>query len=308
MFEAGALVAAPICGWLADRLTSRKGPFLAGMIVQFAAMLLFGFGTRMWMLLVSRILCGMSSGTVWTVGLAFVIHTVEKGATGRCLGFAVSVGDAAIAISPTIGGLLFSKTGIWGLVGLLIALLSIDLTLRLLVIEKTSAGLGSESNKPLSMPVKAKVDVTVSLAEVTDIETGSGAIVEPVSRERHLPPILYLLRSPRVLSACYGMFVSLFIAISFESVLPVFARQEMDLSPSGTGLIFLNLGIPTALGFLQGLLADRLGFGFIALIGTVLTPPSLILLILVGGNSTSQIALLCVLLFLVGRCGGSLIS
>lgn len=67
-----------LCGWYADRSTSRQFPLLLGLPVMAAATALLGASESVWVLLVSRVLQGFSAAIVWTVGLALTVDTVGK--------------------------------------------------------------------------------------------------------------------------------------------------------------------------------------------------------------------------------------
>jgi len=297
VFGVGDLLGALACGWLSDNYRTRKAPLLVGLCFQLAAMMILGCSKHARTLVLSRALSGLSCGVVNTAGLALIIDTVSKSSLGRWVGFALSAGNVGWAVAPSIGGVLYSKTGIWGLVGLALGMIGVDLVLRLMILERPGNPLLTTSSvqqpDPEALPSKG---MGVGITEVTERTTET-----PQRRARQLPPMLRLLKSPRILAACYGMFVAFLILLSFESLLPVVAERRFDLSTPATGLVLLTLGLPTAFGYLQGLLSDRIGTGLVALLGSVLTPVPLICLRFANHPSSAQIALLCVLLFSVGK-------
>jgi len=71
-------MAAPICGWLADRSQSRRLPFLLGLVLLAAATVMLCLGRSMAVLVTGRILQGLSASVVWVVGLALVADTVGE--------------------------------------------------------------------------------------------------------------------------------------------------------------------------------------------------------------------------------------
>jgi MFS family permease len=116
----------------------------------------------------------------------------------------------------------------------------------------------------------------------------------------HLPPILLLLTSPRLLAALFGSLVQAVIMTSFDAVLPLYVSTTFNWSPIGSGLIFLALVIPSFLAPVVGMISDKHGPRWLAFAGFLFSAPFLILMRLVTHNSLPQIVLLCALLVLVG--------
>jgi len=302
-YGAGELVMAPICGWFADRYRVRKALFLVGLALQLVAMLLLGLGNHVWVYVMSRVLSGAASGIAHTIGFAMVFDIVNKNAVGQWTGFIVSVSNVADAIAPLIGGALFTRTSFWRVMGLELGLLGIDLVLRSLMLEQSSARSAKPNaitcQKTLEPPGKSPMSSLSSFEHITHSSTDVTA-ASPLPKH-HSSPTWRLIKSPRILSACYGLFVSWVIAISLASTLVVFTEDTFAFSAFGSGTVLLALGAPAVLGFLQGWLADRYGNGVVTIAGCVLTPVPLILLRLIRHNTSEQIALLFVLLVLIGE-------
>jgi MFS family permease len=82
---ASVLFAIP-AGWLADWTTTRRLPYLLGLIALTASTLLFAFAQDMVLLLLSRLLQGLSAAVVYATGMAMVVDTVGSKNLGRTLG------------------------------------------------------------------------------------------------------------------------------------------------------------------------------------------------------------------------------
>ena len=302
---AGELVTAPICGWLADHAASRKVPFLFGLVLQGGAIALFGISTSLWMLVLSRILSGMSSAIVYTVGLALVIDTVGSDEVGQWMGTALSVSNVGIVISPVVGGGIYAKANVWGVLGFLIGLIILDIVLRLLMIEQQVANQyyhGSPSTPSIAHNTfQLSEPPSAGTAAPTALHDNSLDNQRGLRKKMRLPTIFRLLMSSRILSAWYGVFTQVSLLISLEAVLPLFVQRTFGWTSVGAGLIFLALGLPSAFGFLVGKVSDRFGPRPIVLVGCILTTPPLILLRFVTHDSTEQKVLLCVLLVLIGE-------
>ncbi|KAK5625270.1 hypothetical protein RRF57_000986 [Xylaria bambusicola] len=86
---AGASVVSSIpAGWIADRTNSRQLPFLSGLAALLAATIMLALGKNITVLVVARILQGISAAVVWTIGLAMVLDTVGPKNLGKVIGSA----------------------------------------------------------------------------------------------------------------------------------------------------------------------------------------------------------------------------
>lgn len=84
---AGASVVCSVpAGWVADRTNARQLPFLSGLAALLAATILLGVGQSVAILVVARVLQGVSAAIVWTVGLAMVLDTVGPENLGKVIG------------------------------------------------------------------------------------------------------------------------------------------------------------------------------------------------------------------------------
>lgn len=84
---AGASVLFSIpAGWIADKTGARQTPFLTGLAALLGATILLGVGQSIAVLVVARVLQGISAAVVWTVGLAMVLDTVGSENLGKVIG------------------------------------------------------------------------------------------------------------------------------------------------------------------------------------------------------------------------------
>ena len=87
VYAAASMVASPVSGILADKLSSsRQLPFLLGLIMLALATVLLAVGQSIAVLTIARFLQGASSGVVWTVGLALLVETVGPENLGKAIG------------------------------------------------------------------------------------------------------------------------------------------------------------------------------------------------------------------------------
>ena len=85
-YAGASMIAAPISGALADKTSTRQMPFLIGLAALLAATVLLFLGKSINVLIIARILQGISGGAVWTIGLAMCAETVGPENLGKTTG------------------------------------------------------------------------------------------------------------------------------------------------------------------------------------------------------------------------------
>lgn len=80
------MVFSPIAGVLADKVSTRQAPFLLGLTALLGATVLLFLGRSVEVLLVARVLQGISSAAVWSIGMAMCIETVGPNNLGKTIG------------------------------------------------------------------------------------------------------------------------------------------------------------------------------------------------------------------------------
>jgi len=85
-YAGASVVISPIAGIITDRLTTRREPFLLGVTALFGATLLLLNGRTIHILLIARVLQGISAAFVWTTGMALCLETVGAEKLGKTIG------------------------------------------------------------------------------------------------------------------------------------------------------------------------------------------------------------------------------
>ena len=85
-YAGASVVFSPIAGVLADKVSTRQAPFLLGVAALLGATILLFLGRTIEILILARVLQGISSGFVWTIGLAMTIETVGPENLGKAIG------------------------------------------------------------------------------------------------------------------------------------------------------------------------------------------------------------------------------
>ncbi|KAI4631703.1 uncharacterized protein J4E87_002409 [Alternaria ethzedia] len=139
VYGAALLAFSPICGWLADRGSTRRFPLLLGLFVLLGATILLNLGKSIGALIVGRLLQGASAAVVWVVGLALLADTVPQERLATAAGWLTIGMSIGMLISPLLGGIVYDKAGYNAVFGMCYALVGLDVILRLLLVEKKVA-------------------------------------------------------------------------------------------------------------------------------------------------------------------------
>ncbi|RHZ59808.1 MFS transporter [Aspergillus thermomutatus] len=111
IYGAGLLIGSPICGYVADRVTSRKIPLMAGLVALGGATALLCAARAIALWVIGRFVQGVSAAVVWTVGLALLVDTVGDARIGEAMGY-VGIGiSLGVSLGPILGGVLYNFGG-----------------------------------------------------------------------------------------------------------------------------------------------------------------------------------------------------
>ncbi|KAK8181296.1 major facilitator superfamily domain-containing protein [Phyllosticta citribraziliensis] len=136
----GALVvASPICGWLADRSTSRRLPLLAGLLALAGSTVMLNVGRTIGIFVAGRVLQGISAAVVWVVGLALIVDTVGQQDTAQAMGYVSLAMSLGILLAPLLGGVVYDRAGYNAVFAMTYAIIGLDIVLRLVLVEKKIA-------------------------------------------------------------------------------------------------------------------------------------------------------------------------
>lgn len=96
-------------------------------------------GTSIAVLVVGRLLQGISAAVVWVVGLALLVDTIEENRLGQYMGY-VSLGmSLGLLIAPLLGGVVFQRAGYNAVFAICYAFIVLDFLFRIFFIEKKDA-------------------------------------------------------------------------------------------------------------------------------------------------------------------------
>lgn len=306
-YAGASVLFSPVAGVIADKTSTRQGPFLLGLTALLLATVLLLVGSNVPLLIVARLLQGVSAATVWTIGLAMCIDTVGSSSLGKTIGTIFSFISVGNLVAPLLGGVLYNKAGYAGVFGIGFAVLSIDFVMRLLVIEKKIARRYGFTDSEDENGTAASHDNTEQADGEEEPLLGNKAESDRyhISSDQpaivHKLPILPCLKDPRLLTALMVAFVQAALLGSFDATIPTVGQELFNFDSLRAGVLFLPLGISDfALGPLFGWAVDRYGTKPAAVGGYSFLVPCLILLRLPHAGGKDQIILYAALL---GLCG-----
>lgn len=107
IYGAGLLAASPVCGYIADHTSGRMLPFMIGLFALIGSTVMLCIGSNVAILVVGRLLQGISGAVVWVVGLALLVDTVGRGRIGEAMGIISVALSLAMFMAPLLGGVVY---------------------------------------------------------------------------------------------------------------------------------------------------------------------------------------------------------
>lgn len=269
-----AVVTSPIVGHFADKSPSRKTPLLLSLAGCLGGTVLVACATTLWVLILGRVLQGMSGSAVWIVALATIADTVGEEHMGKIMGLVNSFVMGGVISGPMVSGLLLQTVGYWGTWMAPCVVLVLDIIARLVMIEDPKS-LSSSSASSSSTTVAANTDETGqenrALLDAPDTTTtyqtyqststiANGQADNQSDLSTTSAFYRAMLTNKRVVTALLTMITYGTVLASFNATLPLHVRDIFGWDSSTTGMMFFCLQIPCVfVGPLSGWLRDRVG-------------------------------------------------
>ncbi|TVY75626.1 putative MFS-type transporter [Lachnellula suecica] len=230
VYGAALAIGSPIFGWFADRSSSRRVPLLLGLLALGGSTAMLTAGSSLGFLITGRFLQGLSAAVVWTVGLALLSDTVGKEDIGQAMGYIAAATSLGSLLGPLLGGVVYAKAGYYAVFSMGFALIGVDIFLRLFMIEKSVAQQWDAPSDSATTASDSAQQSEIQIAPATDIVSESEKSPTTTSPKwvQRLPPVITLLRIPRLLAALFGCFVQSTALGSFDSVLPLYVKTTFS--------------------------------------------------------------------------------
>ncbi|KAI7907823.1 major facilitator superfamily domain-containing protein [Cokeromyces recurvatus] len=250
LYAVGLLIGSPIFGWLGDRIKQRRLPMLLGTTASIAANVLFMLSTSYMMLLVARILQGISNACVWTMCLCLIADNWPREQLGTQMGKLIGFYPLGMMVGLP-AGVLYSEIGYEAPFIASMILSGLDLIMRLIIIERSSS--------PKEWFESSHDDVSKTV-------------------ENELPKKsitwLQLLKQPRLIVSLALTIIVATVMSSFEPTLSMRLAEEWQFNAAGCSLIVLAYMIPSIIAnAICGWLCDQYGTKIVALVSLLISTP-----------------------------------
>jgi MFS family permease len=288
-------------GIIADKLPTRQLPFLVGLMSLLLSTLMLSLGRTIPLLVAARILQGVSAAVVWTVGMALVMDTVGSEKLGATIGNIFSFISIGELLAPVLGGVVYQTAGSTAIFGMGFALLAVDFTMRIILVEKKTA-----AKYGLVHTLEEEgADQNIEEANERDALLGQKDDPDRWIFKKDLPrwaktfPLVYCLKDSRLLTAQVFSFIQASIIATFDSTIPTEAQDLFGFDSLKAGLLFVPLITPyLILGPISGRAVDKYGVKPSAVIGMAyIALPLLALRIPSSGGSAEIIKFATILMF-----------
>lgn len=306
-----------IFGWIGDWTLNHRRPFIFGLALLGVGTVCFALGRTLPVLLAARILQGLSSAAVFTIGYALLFDAVGGEQIGQAMGYTATGMSIGLLVGPILGGSLYEYGGYFHVFIPAFVLIPVEVVLRMMIPDRERASgkrFMTASHQEGECPKGDGITAGLIVREVhpsptlcnenstqENLDTG-------LAEARPLLPLdnprrnasLSLLRSARFLVAITCLFMLNGTGTGFDSVLPAYVKDEFGLNPLQAASFFLIMGLPMLLGPLAGALSDKYGPKCLAISGLIIAVPNLFLLRYITFTTKFPEAKLGILLFGVG--------
>lgn len=331
-FALGLIVSSIPIGIFGEVVKARKTPLLFCLAFLAASLILFWLSSSFVVLIIARLLQGVSGTGIWTLGLALICDVVPEERIGVIMGY-VMIGWSIGAVGgPLAGGLLYDSFGYHSVFIFGLILTALDFAMRLMVTDKQSADMteAMRHDKPgrtsLSGETARAMEPlpSTSLGLLLDIPpTKNEPVVDQAAKNKqqtHLaltsqasyvnaanPPsatcaLLSLLSNAR----CWTLFSIIFV-LGFcfggllDSGMTILVHARYGLNSRGAALIFIGAVVPSfASSPLAGHFADKCGARWPVVVCLILGTPFFGLVSMEGSLSTFIIWIALTGLFIMG--------
>ncbi|KAI9888511.1 MAG: hypothetical protein M1814_006873 [Vezdaea aestivalis] len=289
LFGIGSVISSLFFGWLADRMSGRQTPLLLGLTLFLAATVLLWLSQSIVLLCLGRFFQGVSTAVVWTVGLALLVDSVGPSEIAVQTGYTAAALSVGFVAGPLVGGIVYDKLGYDAVFIIAIALLVVDILLRVSIIEKRAArtilaehGLEDDVRRPL-LP-----------REVADSRSTQDTPVVQAS------PMLALFKSVRINASLISTLIQGITVTALEATLTVHVKSTFNYTPTQASLVFLSFVIPSLFAPLIGKLCDYVDKRYIVSGSFILGGIAYTLMQIPTDNSKASQVFLIILLVLSG--------
>ena len=126
-------------GYILDVSGTRQGPYLSGLVLLFASLVILTASHSVTWYIIARVLQGAATAMVSVAGLSIVTDAVDKASLGQMIGYLGTAMTLGFMSGPLLGGLVYELGGFYAVFGMAFGIVALDFFLRLAVVEKRIA-------------------------------------------------------------------------------------------------------------------------------------------------------------------------
>ncbi|KAI4183602.1 MAG: hypothetical protein L6R41_005307 [Letrouitia leprolyta] len=308
-----------VVGWIGDRVSTRQTPFLSGLIALGISTLAIALTRDIVILLVARILQGLSSAVVATVGYAVIFDVVGTEKIGQALGYVGMSQSFGLLVGPAVGG-IYEYGGYFRTFIPAFVLIAFEIALRFLVIVRTKndeeiSPQDEEGGSKKNLLAQGGAPCYGSSQESNVLQRPTEEIISRVPEGEHLSQsalsptihtpstyntITILLEQPRMLVALVALFTFNTILTAYDATVPVYIRSTFSLTSTHSSILFLIMVTPFLLSPIAGHITDHIGSKIPATLGLAILVFPVFILQYVTAGTHSPFPKLAILLAFIG--------
>lgn len=202
-----------------DTSGTRQGPYVSGLVLLFASMVIFTAAHSIAWYIVARVLQGAATAMVSVAGLSIVTDAVDRGSLGQMFGYIGTAMTLGFMSGPLLGGVVYQVGGFYALFGMAFGIVALDLFLRLAVVEKRIAERWlcvSEGEQPTQE--NGYIPEQPLYGAIGDVGNGAQDAHIALEISKGTFAMGQLLRQPRILISLWAVVVGALVVSAFDAV------------------------------------------------------------------------------------------
>lgn len=256
-----------------------------------AVQLIFSFRSLVAAIVLGRAFQSIGGTMAWAYGYATLRDSIRPEDIGKAFGLVHGCVSAGLLLGPSISGILLETTGYWFTWSVSLAVLALDIVMRLVMIEKPKEDFSREVDRETTISISSNIeggngertallsgshtqsDNTPTGDTLSSAKTGNASQDHASQAHSSRAQFFYLIfAQPRVIVGLLSYMVFASLLSSYETTIPIYVKRTFNWGSLQAGLLFIGVQGPAlVLAPLCGLVRDKVGtrvltgFGFILL-------------------------------------------
>ncbi|OJI99509.1 hypothetical protein ASPVEDRAFT_81122 [Aspergillus versicolor CBS 583.65] len=264
-----SIISSPFIGALSDAVSSKKLLLLGLLVLTLITTACLSLTVQLPWLFIGRFFQSITSNSLWIVGMATMVENLGSEHIGKIGGLVTTLQSTGTTAGPFLAGLLFEVGGYWCAWAAAGAFLLVDITMRLLMVEKSSGS-------PATVEDRVRDRLLQDDTSTLDSDQSDDRVSSDLRSWRFHA---YMFRQSRFAAGIFCAFVFAVIIGSLESTISVHVRIAFGWRAFHIGILLAMLQGPgILLGSSVGWMKDRIGSRFPTAVGLLGMAPLITLL------------------------------